>query len=529
MMKKILGLLVLIISLNVQAQVRKLDGTSFVMVDDIGGIFKSPVKIPGKGDSLFAIKVINGDTSFAFRFVSPDSAKIAQTYQPIGSYLTSANIAGKVNYTDTAAMLDAYKVAINSKQPIGSYLVASDITGKLNTSDTSAMLAAYRTAINTKQAAGDYLVASDITGKLNTSDTSSMLAAYRTAINGKASTSSVTSKLNISDTATMLDAYKTAINGKQVAGSYLTAITSGNVTTALGFTPYNATNPSGYISSVPAQSFASITGKPTTLLGYGITDNILLANGSAAALTGFPTLNQNTTGTAANVTGVVAMANGGVPTGGMSGQVLAKASAANNDLTWVTTGGIGTVTQFNFTNSTGITGTVTNSNTTPTLGLSLTPTAIGKNYVKLAANFSSTVVTETTVTGWSFPVTAGKDYEIMIIASYQTAATTTGGELGFFLTTAAGTITGKAEGAIVNTAAATQLFQGITAIGAADLAGSNLITTGVTAINSPHYIGGKIFFSCTTSGTFNVGWATEVAASAAQLNAGSALVYEVLN
>ncbi|WP_395073903.1 beta strand repeat-containing protein [Flavobacterium sp.] len=54
--------------------------------------------------------------------------------------------------------------------------------------------------------------------------------------------------------------------------TYLTGITSGNVTTALGFTPYNATNPNGYINSVPAQSFASLTGKPTTLGGYGITD-----------------------------------------------------------------------------------------------------------------------------------------------------------------------------------------------------------------------------------------------------------------
>jgi len=37
---------------------------------------------------------------------------------------------------------------------------------------------------------------------------------------------------------------------------YITGITSGDVTTALGFTPYNATNPSGYISNV------------TTALGY---------------------------------------------------------------------------------------------------------------------------------------------------------------------------------------------------------------------------------------------------------------------
>ena len=45
-------------------------------------------------------------------------------------------------------------------------------------------------------------------------------------------------------------------------GTYaLTSITSGNVTTALGFTPYNATNPSGYISSITS-------GNVTTALGY---------------------------------------------------------------------------------------------------------------------------------------------------------------------------------------------------------------------------------------------------------------------
>jgi len=45
-------------------------------------------------------------------------------------------------------------------------------------------------------------------------------------------------------------------------GSYaLTSITSGNVTTALGYTPYNATNPSGYISSITS-------GNVTTALGY---------------------------------------------------------------------------------------------------------------------------------------------------------------------------------------------------------------------------------------------------------------------
>jgi hypothetical protein len=42
---------------------------------------------------------------------------------------------------------------------------------------------------------------------------------------------------------------------------YITGITSSNVTTALGFTPYNATNPSGYISGITS-------GMVTTALGF---------------------------------------------------------------------------------------------------------------------------------------------------------------------------------------------------------------------------------------------------------------------
>ena len=46
----------------------------------------------------------------------------------------------------------------------------------------------------------------------------------------------------------------------------------------------------GYLTSVPAQSFASLTGKPTTVAGYGITDAF---SGAYADLTGKPTLFDN--------------------------------------------------------------------------------------------------------------------------------------------------------------------------------------------------------------------------------------------
>jgi len=48
---------------------------------------------------------------------------------------------------------------------------------------------------------------------------------------------------------------------------------------------YLLTNPNGYISSVPAQSFASLTGKPTTLSGYGITDAYPLTGNPSNFLT----------------------------------------------------------------------------------------------------------------------------------------------------------------------------------------------------------------------------------------------------
>lgn len=147
-------------------------------------------------------------------------------------------------------------------------------------------------------------------------------------------------------------------------------------------------------------------------------------------------------------------------------------------------------------------------------------------FINLASLFSSTSTTPTTVTGWSFAVTNGVTYRITVIASYQTAATTTGGILGISLTTATGTVRGSARGSVVSTAAATELAIPIVATSGA---GSTLTTTGVTAINSPHYIGMDITFTCTNTGTFNIVWGTEVNASAAQLNANSSLIYQALN
>jgi len=61
-------------------------------------------------------------------------------------------------------------------------------------------------------------------------------------------------------------AYDSSRLGGVAAASYLTGITSGQVTGALGYTPYNSTNPSGYITSSALTGY--VTGTPWTGYGY---------------------------------------------------------------------------------------------------------------------------------------------------------------------------------------------------------------------------------------------------------------------
>jgi hypothetical protein len=97
---------------------------------------------------------------------------------------------------------------------------------------------------------------------------------------------------------------KTAANTYSLdTDTYLTGITSTQVTTALGFTPYNATNPSGYLSTVNLTS--------------NVTGALPVANGGTGAttLTGYVKGNGTSTMTAsaaipvADVTGAAPLAD----------------------------------------------------------------------------------------------------------------------------------------------------------------------------------------------------------------------------
>ena len=71
--------------------------------------------------------------------------------------------------------------------------------------------------------------------------------------------------------------------GNELTASGDGAITYDNTTGVFRYTPPDL---SSYLTSIPAQSFASLTGKPTTLAGYGITDSF---DGVFSSITSKPT------------------------------------------------------------------------------------------------------------------------------------------------------------------------------------------------------------------------------------------------
>lgn len=148
---------------------------------------------------------------------------------------------------------------------------------------------------------------------------------------------------------------------------------------------------------------------------------------------------------------------------------------------------------------------------------------------KLAVDHTNNTVTLSTVTdgttAWTHSVVSGKSYTFKVYGSYQTIALTTGAKLAVTGSGGVvGTIHGYAWGAINRGAVATELKASLYTYAGA--AGAFILTTAVSPINSPHNIGMDFVFNCTTSGTLSIQFATEVAASTAQLNIGSSLIIE---
>lgn len=102
-------------------------------------------------------------------------------------------------------------------------------------------------------AAAQAAAATDATTKANAAQSAAIQRSNHTGTQAAATISDFsTAVLNV--------AYPSASN----PAGYLTSITSSQVTTALGFTPYNATNPNNYITQAGARGAISLTTTGTT-------------------------------------------------------------------------------------------------------------------------------------------------------------------------------------------------------------------------------------------------------------------------
>ena len=106
-------------------------------------------------------------------------------------------------------------------------------------------------------------------------------------------------------------------NAANITGTYSGSISSSQVTTALGYTPYSNSNPSGYITSS-----GSITGTASNITAYTINQNLGTGNSptfSGLTYNGGGAFPHYASGTYSS--GAITVQSGGSPSGGSSGDI----------------------------------------------------------------------------------------------------------------------------------------------------------------------------------------------------------------
>jgi hypothetical protein len=209
-------------------------------------------------------QVLTTDGSGTFTFSdSPSGDLVDDTTPQLGGNLdlNSSNITGTGNIDITG------QVTLGGSSP--------EI--KFNNSTDGGIEIAMR--LNTSEGLEFYEPEDSDKVQFTIKDDSGVDATYGYAVNG---TSVIDSGKNIQNIGNIT--LTGTVDGRDVAtdGTKLDTIdTNADVTPS--WVP--ASDPS-YLTSVPAQSFASLTGKPTTIAGYGITDALEIGTTSTTALAG---------------------------------------------------------------------------------------------------------------------------------------------------------------------------------------------------------------------------------------------------
>jgi hypothetical protein len=207
-------------------------------------------------------------------------------------------------------------------------------------------------------------------------------------------------------------------------------LTSGQVTTALGFTPYNSSNPSGYTSNVTGQITA---GTNVTITGSGTTGSPYVVN-AASGLTNPMT----------SVGDMIIGGASGTPTRLPAGTNTYVLSMVSGSPAWVAATGGGTVTSASVVSANGFAGTVATATSTPAITITTTVTGILKgNGTAISAATAGTdyqvpLTFSTGLTNASNTVTVNTTQNITTLSNLTVAGfvqTTSGGVLSSALLT----------------------------------------------------------------------------------------------
>ncbi len=209
---------------------------------------------------------------------------------------------------------------------------------------------------------------------------------------------------------------------------------------------------------------------------------------------------------------------------GTSGQMLS--TNGTGIMSWITPSLSGDVTGAHTATTVGKIQGRTVASTAPTDGQVLVWNATSSQWepgprrltVTKTADESSTSTTLANITNLAFPVTAGNKYLFTFYVLYQSAVTTTGLKLG--ITVPAGTVSANASFRIAADGAGS-LFDG-----ALTASGDSIISTGVPVINTPYLAEIRGIFICTTSGTLQLTYGSEIAATSVTVKQNSVGVYE---
>lgn len=247
-------------------------GTVVLSASDVGAIATGATipysTLTGVPTAVTKTSQLTNDSGYLTTVSYPVSSVNTKTGAVV---LTNLDVgAAATNHTHVISDVVGLQALIDGKISVGANIPYSTIIGKPTTLSgygitdgvTPTSLSGTLSSYVTSSALNTMLSSYTTTSALNT-----MLAGYATTA---ALTTGLSAKFNTPTGTTSqyvrgdgslatLPVVPTVVSAFTNDSGYLTAITGTQVTTALGFTPYNATNPSAYVNQAGARSSISLT------------------------------------------------------------------------------------------------------------------------------------------------------------------------------------------------------------------------------------------------------------------------------